>query len=151
MVWRVVPPQNCEQIYLAIFTTELLLKVFSMGFALHAHSYLRDVWCMLDFVVVSLAWIPVFVPSFAQYSFIRVMRALRPLRTLRFLPGMPVLIGSIFKAVPQLGSVAALCGFIFLIFGQRPHTAQPTPRSSHRAAHTAQPTPRSLHRAAHFS
>ena len=57
------------------------------------------------------------MPSFAQYSFIRVMRALRPLRTLRFLPGMPVLIGAIFKAIPQLGSVAGLCAFIFLIFG----------------------------------
>ena len=88
-----------------------------MGFAFHPHSYLRDVWCMLDFIVVSLAWVPVFLPSFAQYSFIRVVRALRPLRTLRFLPGMPVLIGSIFKAIPQLGSVAGLCSFIFLIFG----------------------------------
>ena len=42
------------------------------------------------------------MPSFAQYTFIRVLRALRPLRTLRFLPGMPVLIGSIFKSIPQV-------------------------------------------------
>jgi hypothetical protein len=30
---------------------------------------------------------------------------------------MPVLIASIFKSIPQLGSVAGLCGFLFLIFG----------------------------------
>ena len=106
-----------ERIFLWIFTSELILKVLAYGFVMHRHSYLRDPWCQLDFVVVTLAWVPVFVPSFAQYSFIRALRALRPLRTLRFLPGMPVLIGSIFKSIPPLGNVAGLCSFIFLIFG----------------------------------
>ena len=95
----------------------MILKVLAYGFVMHRHSYLRDPWCQLDFAVVTLAWVPVFVPSFAQYSFIRALRALRPLRTLRFLPGMPVLIGSIFKSIPPLGNVAGLCSFIFLIFG----------------------------------
>ena len=130
---------HCETFFLAVFTCELVLKIISMGFLFHSHSYLRDVWCQLDFVVVTLAWVPIFLPSFAQYSFIRVMRALRPLRTLRFLPGMPVLIGSIFKSIPALGNVSGLCSFIFLIFGivgeqqQRKHMHAAT-------AHTATTT-----------
>ena len=52
-----------------------------------------------------------------NFTALRTLRALRPLRTLRFVPGMPTLISSIFKAIPPLGSVAGLCAFLFLIFG----------------------------------
>ena len=58
----------CEAVFLAIFTVELVLKVVAMGFLLHRHSYLRDVWCQLDFVVVSLAWVPIFLPSFSTVN-----------------------------------------------------------------------------------
>ena len=131
---------HCETFFLAVFTCELVLKIISMGFLFPSHSYLRDVWCQLDFVVVTLAWVPIFLPSFAQYSFIRVMRALRCLRTLRFLPGMPVLIGSIFKSILGVRECLRLCSFIFLIFGivgeqqQRKHMHAAT-------AHTQPPLP----------
>jgi hypothetical protein len=73
------------------------------------------------------------------------MRALRPLRTLRFLPGMPVLIGSIFKSIPALGNVSGLCSFIFLIFGivgeqqqrKHMHAAQQRKHMHAAKAHTA--------------
>ena len=121
-----------------------MVKIIAYGFVMHTHSYLRDAWCILDFVVVSLAWcavartrpvpvrallltlvahhlvacrVPLLVPSFGNFTVLRTLRALRPLRTLRFVPGMPVLISSIFKAIPPLSSVAGLCAFIFLIFG----------------------------------
>ena len=64
----------CELVYLAIFTAELLSKVLAYGFAFHEDSYLRDAWCQLDFVVVSLAWIPILFPSFGNYSVIRSVR-----------------------------------------------------------------------------
>ena len=64
----------CEWIYLYIFTAELLLKVVAYGFLLHENAYLRDAWCQLDFVVVSLAWIPILLPSFGNYSVVRSVR-----------------------------------------------------------------------------
>lgn len=42
-----------EWVYLYIFTFELCTKVIAYGFLFHKHSYLRDAWCQLDFVVVS--------------------------------------------------------------------------------------------------
>ena len=36
-----------EWVYLAIFTFELVAKIIAMGFAFHAHSYLRDAWCQV--------------------------------------------------------------------------------------------------------
>ena len=64
-----------------------------------------------------LCRLPIFIPSFGNFTGLRTLRALRPLRTLRFVPGMPVLISSIFAAIPPLGNVVGLASFLFLIFG----------------------------------
>ena len=108
-------PQICEWVYLYIFTFELLCKILAYGFLMHEGSYLRDAWCQLDFVVVTLAWIPILIPSFGNYSVIRSVRALRPLRALKRVPGMPILVSSILGCIPKMGNVSALCGFIFLV------------------------------------
>ena len=109
--------QACENVYLGIFTIELLLKVVAYGFLFHDGAYLHDAWCQLDFVVVTLAWVPIFFPTFTNFSAIRSVRALRPLRALKRVPGMPVLIRSIIDALPRLITVAALCGFVLFVFG----------------------------------
>ena len=81
----------CEWVYLGIFTFELLTKVLAYGFLWHPEAYLRDAWCQLDFVVVTLAWAPILFPAMGNYSVIRSFRALRPLRALKRMPGMPKL------------------------------------------------------------
>ena len=73
----------CEWAYLSIFTFELLTKILAYGFYWSSeNSYLRDPWCQLDFLVVSLAWLPILFPAFGNYSVLRAFRALRPLRAL---------------------------------------------------------------------
>lgn len=85
--------QMCEATYLGIFTFEMTVKIFSYGFVLHEHSYLRDSWCQLDFAVVTLAWMPIIFPGFGNFSGARTDAAsarreprTRPDRTLR--PGL---------------------------------------------------------------
>ena len=115
--WKAAFIDKCEWTYLFIFTFELVMKILAYGFLMHEGSYLRDAWCQLDFVVVTLAWIPILVPSFGNYSVIRSVRALRPLRALKRVPGMPVLVSSILAVLPKMVNVASLCLFIFLVFG----------------------------------
>lgn len=98
-----------EWIYLYIFTIELMSKIIAYGFAMHEGSYLRDSWCQLDFVVVTLAWIPILFPSFGNYSVIRSVRALRPLRALKRVPGMPQMISAIMAAMPKCVAFARVC------------------------------------------
>ena len=109
----------CEWVYLIIFTVEMFSKIIAYGFVWCGNdtAYLTDAWCKLDITVVTLAWIPILFPSFGNYSVIRSVRALRPLRALKRVPGMPVLVSSIMAAFPKMGNVAALCGFVFLVFG----------------------------------
>ena len=68
--------------------------MLAYGFLWHREAYLRDAWCQLDFVVVTLAWAPILFPSMGNYSVIRSFRALRPLRALKRMPGMPKLAAS---------------------------------------------------------
>lgn len=107
----------CEWVFLVIFTCELIVKMTAYGVIFYRGSYLRDPWCQLDFVVVSLAWIPILYPNFGNYSVFRAFRALRPLRALKRVPGMPVLVQWILDVMPKMGNVLMLCGLVFLIFG----------------------------------
>ena len=107
-----------DSVFLAVFTFELVTKSVAYGLLFHQHSYLRDAWCQLDFVVVTLAWLPILFPSyFGDTSAIRAIRAFRPLRALKRIPGMPLLVGTILRSLPALGSVVGLTGFIFTTFG----------------------------------
>lgn len=115
--WKASFINGCEWLYLIIFTFELLIKVVAYGFLFIHDAYLHDPWCQLDFIVVTLAWVPIFLPSFGNYSVIRSVRALRPLRALKRMPGMPVLVSSLFAAIPRLANVAALCGLLVLFLG----------------------------------
>jgi hypothetical protein len=73
--------------FLIIYTTEMVLKIIAMGFFMRAHSYLRDAWNILDFIVVILGWVSSLLEA-QNISAIRVMRILRPLRTINSMPGM---------------------------------------------------------------
>ena len=47
---------QCERVFLGVYTLEMGAKMLAYGLLYHRDSYLRDAWCQLDFVVVSLAW-----------------------------------------------------------------------------------------------
>ena len=47
-VWQ----EETEVYFLGIFCVEALFKVVALGFVLHKGSYLRNVWNIMDFVVV---------------------------------------------------------------------------------------------------
>ena len=115
--WKADVLKRAETTFAWIFTAELFIKVVAYGFIGHQHAYLRDPWCQLDFVVVSLIWVPLIFPGVRNYSEIRALRALRPLKTLRHLPGMSALVRSILNAIfPALSLVSGICLFLFLIF-----------------------------------
>jgi len=48
--------EDTEVYFLGIFCVEALFKVVALGFVLHKGSYLRNVWNMMDFVVVVTGW-----------------------------------------------------------------------------------------------
>ena len=103
-------------VFTAIFTTEMLLKMFALGVFMHKGSYLREGWNVLDFCIVILAYIN-FVPGFGNYTALRALRVMRPLRSMNAIPGLKVLVVALLKSVAALVHVMFLAAFIFAIFG----------------------------------
>lgn len=52
-----------DDIFLGIYTGEMLLKVFGMGFYFGKNAYLKDNWNVLDFIIVVTAYIPKIINS----------------------------------------------------------------------------------------
>jgi len=105
-----------DMVFLIIYTTEMVLKIIAMGFFMRAHSYLRDAWNILDFIVVILGWVSSLLEA-QNISAIRVMRILRPLRTINSMPGMSGLVSTILNSLPIMFDIGVLFGFLLIMFG----------------------------------
>ena len=113
-----------------IFVFEMISKILALGFVGGKHSYLRNPWNKLDFVIVWVAIISIFTgplmtgfcsgdagPSWLKaLRSLRALRALRPLRVIRRYPGLKLVVNSIFKAAPQILNVCMVAMLFFLIF-----------------------------------
>lgn len=66
------------------FGTEFLLKIIAFGFVLEPCAYLRDGWNVLDFIIVVVSFIDIYI-SGIDLSFVKILRLLRTLRPLRFI------------------------------------------------------------------
>ena len=120
-----------------IFTFEMTLKIFALGFAFHGGSYLRNWWNVLDFsiIIVSITSIVTgpFVTGICSMNSVsgaelkslrslRALRALRPLRAIKRAPGLRLVVNSLFLAFPaiaQVGLVTLLFMTILAILGQQ--------------------------------
>ena len=108
--------QIIDQIFLIIYTIEMILKIIAMGFCMREHSYLRDPWNKLDFAVVVMGWVSALIET-GDISAIRVMRILRPLRTINQIPNMSSLVATIFNSLPIMFEVMILFAFMLIMFG----------------------------------
>lgn len=105
-----------DQVFLVIYTCEMIFKIIAMGFVTREHSYLRDPWNKLDFVVVIMGWISILVKS-GDISAIKVIRILRPLRTINQIPNMSSLVATILNSLPVMFEVMVLFFFMLIMFG----------------------------------
>jgi hypothetical protein len=110
--------EAAEQIFLYIYTLEMLFKILGLGFFLNRGSYLRDPWNLLDFVIVVSGYIPLLFSSGGgiNLSGLRSLRVLRPLKTVTAIKKLRSLILTIFNAIPYLLEIMVVLVFGFLIF-----------------------------------
>ena len=46
-----------DKIFLALYSTEMVLKITALGFLFNKGAYLRDAWNILDFVIVGSGYL----------------------------------------------------------------------------------------------
>jgi len=48
-----------DNVFLGLYTIEMVVKVVALGFVLNDGAYIRDPWNILDFIIVGSSWLTV--------------------------------------------------------------------------------------------
>ena len=99
-----------------IYTAEMVLRIFSLGFIWNKGSYLRSYWCQLDFICVTTALFEMMGIGGSSASGLRAFRVLRPLRFVNNIEGLKIIVSSVMLAIPLLSDTIIVLFFFFLIF-----------------------------------
>ena len=111
-----------EYFFAAAFTIEMVLRIMGLGFYHGAQAYLRDMWNVMDMIIVISADSSILMEIFsdqkgAAFSGIRGLRLLRPLRVASQVQQVQVIVSSLFQSLPQLADVMLLYLLFLTIFG----------------------------------
>ena len=108
-----------DYVFTGAFVLELVLKVISQGFILHPRSYIRDMWNILDFIVVLGALLSYIMQatttSKTNLSFIktlRVLRVLRPLKTINRIPKLKSVVDCLINSIINVYNIL----LVYLLF-----------------------------------
>ncbi|XP_077555665.1 sodium voltage-gated channel paralytic isoform X7 [Haemaphysalis longicornis] len=107
--------EQTETIFTTIYTFESFIKMMARGFILEQFTYLRDPWNWLDFIVISLAYVTMFV-NLGNLSALRTFRVLRALKTVAIVPGLKTIVGAVIESVKNLRDVIILTMFSLSVF-----------------------------------
>uniref|UniRef100_A0A452THI5 Voltage-dependent P/Q-type calcium channel subunit alpha n=1 Tax=Ursus maritimus TaxID=29073 RepID=A0A452THI5_URSMA len=90
-----------DYVFTGVFTFEMVIKMIDLGLVLHQGAYFRDLWNILDFIVVSGALVAFAFTGNSKgkdintIKSLRVLRVLRPLKTIKRLPKLKVRLGHV--------------------------------------------------------
>jgi hypothetical protein len=90
--------------------------MLARGFIVDKFSFLRDAWNWLDFVVISSAYLTMFVKNLGNVSVLRTLRVLRALKTVAIVPGLKTIVDALIQSVIRLRDVMILTCFVLSIF-----------------------------------
>ncbi|XP_026102737.1 voltage-dependent N-type calcium channel subunit alpha-1B-like isoform X3 [Carassius auratus] len=121
-----------DYVFTGVFTFEMVIKMVDLGLLLHPGSYFRDLWNILDFIVVSGA-----LGAFAFSSFmgshlninrgtkgkdistiksLRVLRVLRPLKTIKRLPKLKAVFDCVVNSLKNVLNILIVYILFMFIF-----------------------------------
>lgn len=68
---------------LIIYTVEMFIKIIALGFIFNKGSYMRDMWNIIDIVIIGTGYLPYigFNNNEINLSALRSLRVLRPLKS----------------------------------------------------------------------
>lgn len=108
--------KSIDLIFNIVYTIEMTLRIFSLGFIFNEGSYLRSMWCQLDFICVCTALLEYVGGGGGSLGALRAFRVLRPLRFVNNIQGLKSIVQSIMAAIPMLKNTLVVLFFFFLIF-----------------------------------
>nr|CAH8840092.1 unnamed protein product [Trichobilharzia regenti] len=107
--------EQTETYFLIIFCVEALLKIVALGFLFHRKAYLRNIWNIMDFIVVVTGLLAYILPNLNQPA-VRALRVLRPLKLVTGFESLQIVLKSIIRAMAPLLQISLLVLFAIIIF-----------------------------------
>uniref|UniRef100_A0A669DPU2 Voltage-dependent P/Q-type calcium channel subunit alpha-1A n=1 Tax=Oreochromis niloticus TaxID=8128 RepID=A0A669DPU2_ORENI len=118
--------RNFDYVFTAVFTFEMLIKMVVLGLFLHEGSYFRDLWNILDFIVVSGALVAFAFTSvsggnnkskdISTIKSLRVLRVLRPLKTIKRLPKLKAVFDCVVNSLKNVLNILIVYMLFMFIF-----------------------------------
>uniref|UniRef100_A0A8C4N6Y8 Uncharacterized protein n=1 Tax=Eptatretus burgeri TaxID=7764 RepID=A0A8C4N6Y8_EPTBU len=109
-----------DYVFTAVFTFELIVKMVDQGLLCHRGAYFRDLWNILDFVVVMAALVAF---SFSGQNggietikSLRVLRVLRPLKTIKRLPKLKAVFDCVVNSLRNVVNILVVYFLFMLLF-----------------------------------
>ncbi|KAJ8261081.1 hypothetical protein COCON_G00168040 [Conger conger] len=110
-----------DYVFTGVFTFEMVIKMIDLGLLLHPGSYFRDLWNILDFIVVSGALVA-FAFSGTKgkdintIKSLRVLRVLRPLKTIKRLPKLKAVFDCVVNSLKNVLNILIVYILFMFIF-----------------------------------
>ncbi|XP_072309317.1 voltage-dependent N-type calcium channel subunit alpha-1B-like [Eucyclogobius newberryi] len=110
-----------DYVFTGVFTFEMVIKMIDLGLLLHSGSYFRDLWNILDFIVVSGALVA-FACSGTKgkdintIKSLRVLRVLRPLKTIKRLPKLKAVFDCVVNSLKNVLNILIVYILFMFIF-----------------------------------
>ncbi|TNN35315.1 Voltage-dependent N-type calcium channel subunit alpha-1B [Liparis tanakae] len=124
-VWTNAPRNHVlrylDYVFTGVFTFELVIKMVDLGLLLHPGAYFRDLWNILDFIVVSGALVA-FAFSGTKgkdintIKSLRVLRVLRPLKTIKRLPKLKAVFDCVVNSLTNVLNILIVYILFMFIF-----------------------------------
>jgi len=105
-----------SKIFMFVFILEACIKIIAMGLILGQGTYLKDIWNILDFLVVLAGILELTVGQSSGMADFSNFRILRPLKAMKRLPSLRKQCGALFLAIRGLLSVVTFILFMVITF-----------------------------------
>ncbi|TSV94899.1 Voltage-dependent N-type calcium channel subunit alpha-1B [Bagarius yarrelli] len=110
-----------DYVFTGVFTFEMVIKMVDLGLLLHPGSYFRDLWNILDFIVVSGALVAFAFTGtkgkdISTIKSLRVLRVLRPLKTIKRLPKLKAVFDCVVNSLKNVLNILIVYILFMFIF-----------------------------------
>ncbi|XP_055360014.1 voltage-dependent R-type calcium channel subunit alpha-1E-like isoform X5 [Betta splendens] len=114
-----------DYVFTGVFTFEMIIKMIDQGLIMHDGSYFRDMWNILDFIVVVGALIAFALTNvmgnnkgrdIKTIKSLRVLRVLRPLKTIKRLPKLKAVFDCVVTSLKNVFNILIVYQLFMFIF-----------------------------------
>jgi hypothetical protein len=92
------------------------LKIFAYGLFFNERAYLRDLWNILDFVIVITSLLPYVITIQFSVNSLRAIRVLRPLKTITKIKALKMIVSTLFYSFSLVMDSLYILIFVIIVF-----------------------------------